>query len=191
MVGNEGLDHDASRAVRTSGSSCDLREQLKGSFRGPEVRQVEADIRRDDSDELDTGKIMTLGDHLGPDHDVDLFILERAQNALGMTATRGDVAIESHRAGIRKEASHFFFEPLGPDAQECGFRIPAAVADFRHGPHEITVVTAKEVVRGVKDERDVAVVAAFRMSTLETEDAGREAAAVEKEDRLASLLERL
>ena len=52
-------------------------------------------------------------------------------------------------------------------------------------------MTSELIVGGVIDQCDVTIVTALRMSALKTEDARRESAAVEEQDRLPALVERL
>ena len=78
---------------------------------------MKTDIRGVDANELNPWKVMALRDHLGPDHDVDVFVLESAEHGLGMSTLRGHVAIESHDPRARKERDDFLFEALGAHAE--------------------------------------------------------------------------
>ena len=109
-----------------------------------------------------------------------------------MVGTPGsDVAVEAHRARSRKDALHFFFEAFRADTEQRSLGVAAAMTGFRNRTHVVAVMTAKVMRGGVKDQGDVAIIAAFGVSTLETEDACGEAPPVEKENRLAALSEGL
>ena len=96
-------------SVGAPGASSHLRQQLESALGCAEIGQVEADVRGDDTDQLDAREVMPLGDHLRADHDVDFFVLEGAQHAFGMSAPASHIAIESHRTRARKEVSNLFF----------------------------------------------------------------------------------
>ena len=74
VVRHESLHDDASRPRGSSGAAGNLGQELESAFCGPEVREMQADIRGDDADHLDAGEIVSLGDHLCADHDVDFFV---------------------------------------------------------------------------------------------------------------------
>src|SRR6185295_12009750 len=65
------LDQDSSRPITTTGASRNLRDELKRSFRGSEIRQREARINRNYANQGDIRKVVTLGQHLRADKGID------------------------------------------------------------------------------------------------------------------------
>ena len=116
MIRDKGLHDDPARSGGASCSAGYLGQELEGALGGTKIREMEADICGDHADELDAWEIVSLGDHLGADDDVDLFVLERFEDRLRMAAFRGDIAVESHRPRRREDALDFLFESFRPDA---------------------------------------------------------------------------
>src|SRR5206468_11606766 len=81
MMGCEALDKHLAFDIAPSGTAGDLRDQLESALAGAKIRNVQAQVRVDDSDERDIGKVQSFGDHLRADENVDLCEPEIAQNA--------------------------------------------------------------------------------------------------------------
>ena len=71
------LHNDPPCFFSTSRPSRHLREQLKGPFSRPEIRNTETGIGPDDSDQGHMRKMMPLGDHLRSHQDIYLKVMDR------------------------------------------------------------------------------------------------------------------
>ena len=72
MLGIERLHDRFACALAATGTAGDLREQLEGPLGCAEVREAEADIRRDHANQRHGREVMSLRDHLRADEDVEL-----------------------------------------------------------------------------------------------------------------------
>ena len=75
--------------------------------------------------------MMTLGDHLGPDEDVDLPGPKRREQGEVGSPTSHRVPVHSRDDGFRHELLYLLFHPLGPKAPVVEEGAPAigALAD--------------------------------------------------------------
>ena len=64
------LQNNFSRRIASPRAPRDLRQQLKGSFRGAKIRDVQIEIGCDRSDERHLGEVQALGNHLRADENV-------------------------------------------------------------------------------------------------------------------------
>src|SRR5262249_9563559 len=94
------------------------------------------------------------------------------------------VGVEADQRQLRKLASELSLEPLGasPEAREVGRA--ARRAHLRRALRVAAVMAPQRLV-AVQDETDVAVRAANRLPACAEVGRGRDAAAVEEQDRLA------
>ena len=83
------LNQDSSRTIATSGTSRDLRDELKRSFRRSEIRQRETDIDRHHADQRHVRKVVTLGQHLRADERIDASGAEVSERLLKNLPPRG------------------------------------------------------------------------------------------------------
>ena len=60
MVRMVGLNQDSPRTITTAGASGHLRDELKGSFRRPEIRQRQSRVNRHNTDERYIRKIVAF-----------------------------------------------------------------------------------------------------------------------------------
>ncbi|MBE7452555.1 MAG: hypothetical protein HS111_27850 [Kofleriaceae bacterium] len=172
------------RPARATGAAGDLRQELEGALLGAEVRQRQRGVGAQDADEGDAGEVVALGHHLGADQDVDLAARDPGQHRLGAGAG-GDVAIEAGDASLGPALGHRQGDALGPqpvalDAAAGGAR-RAGLGD---AVGEVAVVTDQAIGRAVVGHRHRAVPAAERVAAGLAHHEGREAAAVEEQDRL-------
>ena len=76
MVGAIALNQDLSWEIAPTCPSRDLSEKVKGSFGGSEVREGQGVVGRNDTNQGDVRKVMTLGNHLSASEDVDFSFLK-------------------------------------------------------------------------------------------------------------------
>lgn len=74
VFGSVGLDVDFTGGVAASGASGDLGEELESCFGGAEIGEGESGVCVDDADECDAGVVVSFGDHLCADEDVDFVV---------------------------------------------------------------------------------------------------------------------
>src|SRR5262249_17002249 len=127
--------------------------------------------------------------HLRADEHVEAALAQLAQHALGRAATRGGVAVEARDAGLAQERLHLLLDALRAEAEQRRVARAAARAGLRRRPAVVAVAAAQALLARVVDERHVAVLAALGVAAGEAEDAAREAAAVQEQDRLAAARE--
>src|SRR5579871_4570846 len=71
------LQDDFAGRLSASCASGYLRQQLKSSFRSPEIRQPESDIGPDNAHESNTVNVVAFGNHLRADHQVEFAFVQR------------------------------------------------------------------------------------------------------------------
>ena len=109
----EALDEHFAFDITPSGASGDLRDQLERALASPKIRNVQAQVRVDDSHERDIRKVQSLGDHLRADEDVDLREPEIAQNAPVIFFAFENIAVHALNRGMRKQFPQRFLHLLG------------------------------------------------------------------------------
>ena len=108
-----------------------LRQKLKGPLRSPEIGHVERRVCGDDTHEGHIREIVTLGDHLCADEDVDLAPAEGPEDTLVASAGRCGVAVHPCDPCLREEAFDFRCELLRPQTvtqDSVSRRIPGTEA---------------------------------------------------------------
>src|SRR4029077_14078747 len=118
VLGIKSLDQDAAGEIAAPGTAGDLREELEGAFGGAEVRHVEGAIGADDADQRNPVEVMTLGEHLRADQNVERARRECAKRFLILTLGARRVAIEPRDAGFGKLLAQALFELLGTFAEK-------------------------------------------------------------------------
>ena len=107
------MNHDHARRTAASCSSCDLGDELEGTFGSTEVGHVQRGVTADNADESDIGEIQTFGDHLRTDEQVQFTALEFAEDALVIVTLTHGVAIHAGKFEVGEFAFEFFFDTLG------------------------------------------------------------------------------
>ena len=102
MLRKVGLDEDFTRKTASTSPASNLCKQLEGPLGGSEIGEPELGIRGGYANEGDSLKVVSLGNHLRTDEDVDPALSKCAQNLIeGSLIPRG-VAIETRDAGVRE-----------------------------------------------------------------------------------------
>jgi hypothetical protein len=76
MIGVIRLNHGVPAARAPAGAAYHLGEQCKRSLTRTEIREVQADVRREDPHDRHVRVVMSLGNHLRPYQDVEIPALE-------------------------------------------------------------------------------------------------------------------
>ena len=77
-------------------------KKLKCPFGGTEIGEAQRHVSADHADQRDPVNVVTLGDHLRADEQIEFAIIERAQSAFEIIVTADSVAIEAGDAGLRE-----------------------------------------------------------------------------------------
>ena len=87
------MDDDFAFEFAASGASGDLSDELEGTLTGAEIRNMQAEVGVENSNQSDIGKMQTFGNHLGADEDIDLLRFEFLEDVFESVFT-------AHRIGI-------------------------------------------------------------------------------------------
>ena len=189
-VRGRGLDDDLARQVAATGAAGDLGEELEGALAGAEVGGVEREVGIEDADEGDVREVESLGDHLGPEEDLDLLGAEVAQGVAEGVLAAGGVGVESGDLvalgkTLRRMISAFSVPyPCKPDGGV--FALGAEAGD---DGLEAADVADKAFLGAMISEGDGTVVALNSVAAGRALEGAGEAAAVEEEDDLFVLFE--
>lgn len=98
-----GLEKDTPRAMRPSGASCDLQDELSGPLGGAKVAAKEAAIDIQDADQRDVGKMVPFSEHLGANENICLAVMHRFEIGFELALPAGGVAVNSNKPMGRKK----------------------------------------------------------------------------------------
>jgi hypothetical protein len=185
-AGIESLDEDPSRFCAASAPSRYLGQDLEGPFGGPEIRKVQRGVGGDDADQRDIGEIMTLGDHLGADEDIDPAAVEVPEYPFHVSPSGGCIAVHPGDAGIRKALLHLHFDPFRSRPVTPETAAPAFGTADSGLCRVVAVVAFQEVFGSMEGEGDVAVRAGKSVTAVRTEEESMESPAIKKEKGLLS-----
>ncbi len=183
------LDKHLSGSVATSGTTRNLADELECPLGAAEIGQVERGVGRGHAHQRHAGIIVSLGDHLGADQDVDLSVFQPFQNA-GMASFPGSgVAVHPGYAGVWEKLFDFFFDTLGAAAEKGDVRPAATGTDAGRREGEIAIVAVVALPGLVVGEGHGAVGATEDVAAVAAEKERGETAAVEEQKRLAFSLQ--
>jgi hypothetical protein len=104
VVGRKSLQNNFAGRLAATSATGNLREQLKRALGGAKIGKAERGVGSDDSNEGDTVNVMTFGDHLRADEDIEFALIERVESAFEIFASAHGIAIEASDAGLREHA---------------------------------------------------------------------------------------
>src|SRR5262249_29662990 len=141
----------------TAGAPHDLMEKLEGAFGRARIAVAEAEVRIDDADEVELGEVMTLGDELRADDDVDLAGFDVRQ-LLAQALDRSDeIAGEHQDAALGKKRGDFLIQPFDPRATgDEGFGRLALGAGDRRRCFEAALVAHEAPLEAMLDQPAIA-----------------------------------
>ena len=84
--------------------------KLESTLGGAEIREAERDVGADHSHQRDAVDVVSLGDHLGADQQIEFAFIESAERALEIFFAADGVAIQPSDAGLREHAVQKFFQ---------------------------------------------------------------------------------
>ena len=184
MLGTEGLhDHPAGR-VAAAGAAGHLHEELEGPLGGTEVGDVEREVGEEHGNERHAGHVVALAHHLGADEDVGVARPPAPEDAPLRTRPLGRIAVEPLHGGERVDGAQRGLDLLGADAERGQRRPPARGARRRRATPMMAVMAHQRARRPVPGEGHAAVRAGRRDAARRALEVGREAAAVQEDERL-------
>ena len=166
-------------------------QELERALAGARIARTEAEVGIDHADEIELGEVVSLGDELRADHDVDLAVLDRFELGAHALHRGHQVAREHQHALFGKEAADLFLEPLDArPAGDEGVRRLALRAVRRARRVEAAVMADERALEAVLDQPGVAVRAVEPEAAGAAERERRIAAPVQEQQRLLAALQR-
>jgi hypothetical protein len=151
----EGLDQDPARMVPPSGTTRRLGEQMVGSFSGAKVRESQMRVSGEHSHQSDPGEVVSLRQHLSPDHQIDVSSLEASEQNLVPPAS-GSVAIHSRHSQAGIGDSNGLLQLLGAGAASVKMRGTTPWAGRGKAPVEVAIVATQHPLREMMRQSDAA-----------------------------------
>ncbi len=112
MVRMIGLQHDFARSFTTPGSTGYLRQQLKRTLGSAEIGEAQRIVRADHAHHRHSMHVMTFGDHLRADQQIDFAGMELIEHAFKIMARAHGITIQPADAGhgkcLMQTLFHFF-----------------------------------------------------------------------------------
>ena len=187
-----GLQIADAAALLAPGAADHLVEQLKRPLGGARIAIAQAQIGIDDADQIEPREIVALRDQLRADDDVDAALRDFVEFA-AHGLDRGDqIARQHHGARVRKQLRRLLLQALdaGTDRDQR-FLGRAMRADIRARHREAAMVTDQPLAKAVIDQPGVADRAGKAMPAGAAQRQRRIAAAIEEQQRLLALLDRV
>ena len=189
MVWHIGLHNHLSRVLVPAGPAGNLGQQLKGPFRTPKVRKAQRGIRRHHPHQCHIGKVVSLGDHLGPDQYLGLSAPKGGEDLLVGVPMGYRVSVHAGCFGSGEPLLYLLLHLLRADAEVFDEGLAAVGADLRQGLFRPAVVTAHRVLSLMIGHGYITVVARHHVSAGTTGDEGGVAPSIEEQHGLVPLLQ--
>ncbi len=187
----ESLHHDLAGAVAPPGPARHLHDQLEGALVGTEIRHVHRQVRVDETDERDVGKIQPLADHLGADEHIDLTGPEIAENLSEAVFLAHCVRVHPFQPGARQHPAHRFLDALGAESAPADVRRGTCRTNCRRPALLAAQMAFQGFVGAMVGHRHAAMRALLDVSALPALHARRVTAAVDEQDDLFPSLKAL
>ena len=94
VVGIQCLDNNVAGSCAPAGATGGLGEKLKGTLGGAVIGNAESDVGQHNANQGYVWDVMTFGNHLGADQDVDFTGTKRIKNILESALRAGAIAVE-------------------------------------------------------------------------------------------------
>src|SRR5262249_46559341 len=191
MVGLVRLQEAVAAARLASGAARDLMQELERALGRARIAVGETEIGVDDADQVELGEMVTLGDKLRADDEVDAAFLDLLELLAHALDRRDQVAGKHQHARLRKQRRDLLLDALdaGPAGDEAVGRLA-----FRAGGglrrREAAVMADELAAEAVIDQPGVAMRAGEAKTAGTAQRERRIAAAIEKEQRLLFALDR-
>lgn len=187
----EGLHNNLSFEIPAARAAGDLRDELKRSLAGAEIRHMQAEVRVEDADKGDVGKMKSLGDHLGAYQNIDLVGFEGVERISQRVFPPHRVRIDACDLGAWQDLGDEFLHFLGSVSLEDDGRVPAFRTFFRNNGLVPADMTNQPLVRAVISQSHGAVRALANVAALRALQGPRETTPVQEKDRLLAVFQTL
>ncbi len=189
MVRVERLEDHLARLVPPTRPTRYLGQQLKGPLAGTKIREIEGQVGTDHPHQGNARKIVSLGNHLGADENVDPAVLQVFQKVHNRPFTGHGVPVHAGHPGIRKQLFHGFLDLFGSHAEQLDL-IGTAGRAYRYGGFgKPAVMTAKGIRPLVQGQGDVAVFTSNGLATICADGEGGKAASIEEHQGLVAIVQ--
>ena len=191
VVGLVGLQIADAAARLAPGTADDLMQQLKGALGGARIAVGKAEIGVHHPHQIEPGKMMSLGDQLGADDDVEAACGHLVQLLAQALERFDEVAGQHQDAAPREQRGRLLLQPLdaGTDRYERVDRLALRTARRRR-LREAAMMADQAAPEAVIDQPGIAVGTGQAKSALPAERERRVAATVEEQERLLAALDR-
>ena len=184
-----GLQEHVSGAFASSGPPGNLGQQLKQALGRPEVGHRQAGVGGHHPDQRDIGVIVTFGNHLGADQDVDVAVAQSTQNALMRRLGTSGVAVHAGQPRFGKQRAQHRFDLLGAEAVGPQRGPFAPRAQRRHRLVETAVMAPQPVGAAVIRQRHAAMFAVGNRAAITALQVGGKTAPVNQNEALLAALQ--
>jgi hypothetical protein len=184
MVRMVALYQDLTRPFPTARSACNLQQKLQGPFGCPKIRKVQGDVCEDHAHQGDLRNVVPLGDHLGPDQDVQFLSPESVEDLFVRTFPACRVSVHSPDAGFGKKSPDFLFDPFRAFPDRLNLRALAGRAPGRRNDLVFAVVATQALLGPMQRETHTAVRALDQMPAVLTQEGVGIASPVEEDEAL-------
>src|SRR6185295_9630572 len=177
-----GLNQHATRQFSTPRAPGYLRNQLKGPLGGPEVGQGEPRINRDDADQRDVVKIVSLRQHLCADQQIQVALAEIEESLFELMPPRLGIAIYAANPQPRKTLAQQLLDLFSAFADVVDVLAAAGRTRGRSPLTMITVMTHQRLIGAVISQRHVAIRTLDRFAARASQDEARITTPIQEDD---------
>ena len=191
MLGLVRLQIAVAAPLLAAGAADHLMQQLERALGRARIAVGKTQIGVDDADEIELGKMMTLGDELRADDDVEAALRHVVQFLPQPLHGVDQIARQHQDAGAGKQLGRLLLQPLdaGTDRDEAALRLALRALLGRR--HRVAAVVADQPpLEAVIDQPGVAVRTGHAVTAGVAQGQRREAAAIEEQQRLLAALQR-
>ena len=168
--GLEALHDNDALEVTTTRAAGDLGEQLKGTFGGAEIRQLQRKIGVDDAHQRHPREVEALGDHLRAEEHVIFARAEVREDLPEEVLLAHGIRIDAGHAGAGEELGDGLLDLLGTVTLPADLRGATTRAEHRGAFLMVTQVAAGGVVGAMERQRNTATLTLNGLAAIRTNE---------------------
>ena len=191
MMGGVSLHHNLTLKFSTSGPTSDLGQQLEGSLPGPNIRDMQPNIGIEYTNESHVRKVKPLGNHLGPDQNIDLVGSEIVQGVTQLVFPTHRVGIDSSDSGTVENLLQNLFNSLRSITSIHNRFAAAFRALLGWQLRKTTNMADEAILFAMKSHRCTAMATVRDIPAFRTENILGKSSAIQEEDGLLSIAQPL
>ena len=157
MFGIVRLQDHVARALRATGTTRDLHDELAEPFGRAEVDAVQAFVDADHDDERQVRQIVAFGQHLRADQDARAGRRQVFEQRVARVPAARRVAVDTHDGRVGKVRAQRFLEPLGALSDRMDRESAAHRTRARDRLTESAVMAAQAPRRLMQRQRALAI----------------------------------